>query len=227
MDDSEPGTPNLYRASTAVIRVHEAKRFPGGIIASLSIPWGADKGDDDLGGYHLVWPRDLVEAAGGLLAAGAHQDVPRVLDYLQVTQEADGHWPQNMWLNGSLIGEIGMDAALAGSLGVPTLLVVSCEAGVEEARKLLEKVETFATKKGFSRNCALSLSPLAACDGIRESARRAVEARAGIQPFSVPPPFEVIKEFKYESVADRLGRPFERVGPSKVAVRGEDLFDLI
>ncbi len=92
---------NLYRISTAVIRTHEAKRFPGGIIASLSVPWGATKGDDDLGGYHLIWPRDLVEAAGGLLAAGARQDACRVLTYLQVTQEADGHWAQNAWLDGT------------------------------------------------------------------------------------------------------------------------------
>ena len=45
------------------------------IIASLSIPWGFSKGDDDLGGYHLVWPRDLVETAGGFLAVGAHEHV--------------------------------------------------------------------------------------------------------------------------------------------------------
>ncbi len=48
-----------------------------------------------------MWPRDLVESAGGLLAAGAREDVHRVLHYLQVTQEADGHWPQNMWLDGA------------------------------------------------------------------------------------------------------------------------------
>ncbi|HEX7973984.1 MAG TPA: glucan 1,4-alpha-glucosidase [Anaerolineales bacterium] len=92
---------NVYRASAAVMRIHEAKAFPGGLIASLAIPWGFAKGDDDLGGYHLVWVRDMVEAVGGLLAAGAHGDARRVLRYLQSTQEADGHWPQNMWLDGS------------------------------------------------------------------------------------------------------------------------------
>lgn len=92
---------DLYRNSMAVLRSHEAKSFPGGLIASLSIPWGFAKGDDDLGGYHLAWPRDLVESAGGLLAAGAGEDVLRVLRYLQATQEEDGHWPQNMWLDGS------------------------------------------------------------------------------------------------------------------------------
>lgn len=91
----------LYRTSAAVLRTHESKRFPGGIIASLSIPWGFAKGDEDLGGYHLVWPRDLVETAGGLLAIGAHDEVRRVLHYLESTQDGDGHWPQNMWLDAS------------------------------------------------------------------------------------------------------------------------------
>ena len=98
---SKAHKPDLYQTSAAVLRIHEAKRFPGGLIASLSIPWGFAKGDDDLGGYHLVWPRDLVEMAGGFLAAGAPQEARRVLSYLKVTQEADGHWPQNMWLDGS------------------------------------------------------------------------------------------------------------------------------
>ena len=96
-----PDTQNLYRISAAVLRTHESKSFPGALIASLSIPWGFSRGDDDLGGYHLAWPRDLVESAGGLLALGAHSDARRVLNYLQITQEADGHWPQNLWLDGS------------------------------------------------------------------------------------------------------------------------------
>jgi glucoamylase len=110
---------DLFRVSASVLRIHESARFPGGIIASLSIPWGFSKGDGDLGGYHLVWPRDLVESAGGLLAAGAHHDVRRVLRYLAVTQEADGHWPQNMWLDGEPYWRgIQMDET-----GFPILLV--------------------------------------------------------------------------------------------------------
>ena len=98
--DEKPRERDLYRASMAVLRSHESKDFLGGIIASLSIPWGFNKGDEDLGGYHLIWPRDLVENAGGLLAAGASDDALRVLHYLEATQEADGHWAQNMWLDG-------------------------------------------------------------------------------------------------------------------------------
>jgi glucoamylase len=72
----------------------------GGAVASLSIPWGATRSDDDLGGYHLVWTRDMVEMAGGLLAAGAHESVRDMLAFLRRTQRRDGSWPQNMWLDG-------------------------------------------------------------------------------------------------------------------------------
>ena len=99
LDDSERQN-DLYRSSTAVLRSHESKDFLGGVIASLSIPWGFNKGDEDLGGYHLVWPRDLVETAGALLAAGAVDDAVRVLRYLESTQEAAGNWAQNLWLDG-------------------------------------------------------------------------------------------------------------------------------
>lgn len=92
---------NVYRVSTAVLATHRSAGFPGPVVASLSIPWGFNKGDDDLGGYHLVWPRDLVETAGGFLAAGAPGDALEILSYLRTIQEADGHWPQNAWLDGT------------------------------------------------------------------------------------------------------------------------------
>ncbi len=98
--DAIPTQHDLFRTSMAVMRSHESKDFLGGVIASLSIPWGFNKGDEDLGGYHLIWPRDLVETAGGLLAGGAVSDAIRVLHYLHVTQEEDGHWAQNLWLDG-------------------------------------------------------------------------------------------------------------------------------
>ncbi len=110
---------DLSRISLAVLRTHESKTAPGGLIASLSIPWGFSKGDNDVGGYHLVWSRDMVETAGGLLAAGAHADVRRALSYLQATQQPDGHWSQNMWLDGSAYWDgIQMDET-----ALPILLV--------------------------------------------------------------------------------------------------------
>jgi glucoamylase len=90
----------LFRNSVAIMRMHESFHFSGAVIASLSIPWGNTKGDGDIGGYHVVWPRDLVECSSGFLAFNAQEDALRVMNYLMATQEADGHWPQNMWLEG-------------------------------------------------------------------------------------------------------------------------------
>ncbi|MVA37231.1 glucan 1,4-alpha-glucosidase [Agrobacterium vitis] len=91
---------NMYRVSTAVLAAHRAADRRGAVVASLSIPWGASKGDDDLGGYHLVWPRDLVENAGGFLAAGDWKEAIEILEYLREVQLASGRWPQNLWLDG-------------------------------------------------------------------------------------------------------------------------------
>jgi glucoamylase len=100
LSTKDKGGFDLYRVATAVLKTHESKRFPGGLIASLSLPWGEAKGDGDLGGYHVVWPRDQVEAAGAMLATDNADAARQTLFYLMCTQDADGHWPQNMWLDG-------------------------------------------------------------------------------------------------------------------------------
>jgi glucoamylase len=90
----------LYRRSRELILAHEDKDYAGALIASLSIPWGEAKGDEDLGGYHLVWTRDMVNSATGLMAAGNMTTPLRALIYLACTQQADGGFPQNFWVDG-------------------------------------------------------------------------------------------------------------------------------
>ena len=88
-----------FHTSTMVLRAHQDKTYPGAMVASLSIPWGNTKEERE--GYHLVWPRDLVECAGALLAVGAVREAGNTLRYLRATQLADGHWNQNQWLGGT------------------------------------------------------------------------------------------------------------------------------
>ena len=85
--------------SSMVLRTHRDKTYPGAMTASLSVPWGNSR--DDLGGYHLVWPRDLVQCATALLAFGAEQEARNTLRYLIATQKQDGSWYQNQWLGGT------------------------------------------------------------------------------------------------------------------------------
>ena len=110
---------NLYRTSAMVLKVHRSKAFAGASVASLSVPWGEARGQKDNGGYHLVWPRDLVEESGGFLAAGTHEETKAVLDYLRVTQRRNGGWAQAMWLDGSAYSDgVQLDEA-----ALPILLV--------------------------------------------------------------------------------------------------------
>jgi glucoamylase len=106
--------------SAAVLKIHEDRTYPGAVVASLSVPWGSS--NDTLGGYHLVWSRDAVEAGHGLLVAGQHDDARRMLAYLVATQKPDGHWSQNFFPDGEpfwtgiQLDEVGAPILLATKL---------------------------------------------------------------------------------------------------------------
>ncbi|HEY3369064.1 MAG TPA: glycoside hydrolase family 15 protein [Symbiobacteriaceae bacterium] len=90
----------LYHTSHSLLIAHQDKTYLGAMIASLSIPWGENLGDDGSGGYHLVWTRDMINSATGLLAAGDEATPLKALVYLAASQQADGGFPQNFWING-------------------------------------------------------------------------------------------------------------------------------
>lgn len=92
---------HLYHSSYSLLLAHEDKTYPGAFIASLSIPWGESRGDNDEGGYHYVWTRDMVNTAMGLLAAGNTLAALRALIYLATIQHDDGRFPQNFWIDGT------------------------------------------------------------------------------------------------------------------------------
>ncbi len=91
----------LARVSHNTVLTHEDKTYSGAFIASASIPWGNAKGDDDLGGYHLVWTRDMIQSATAMLACGRVDTALRALVYLACTQHPNGGFSQNFWINGT------------------------------------------------------------------------------------------------------------------------------
>jgi len=144
-DSADP----LVVRSRTVLRVHESISFPGASIASLSIPWGFNKGDDDLGGYHLVWPRDMVEVIGGLLASGASEDALRGLAYLRTTQDADGHWAQNMWLDGTPYwAGVQMDETALPILAVSLARQVGCPVDLAEMWPMVRLAAAYIVRNG-------------------------------------------------------------------------------
>jgi glucan 1,4-alpha-glucosidase len=92
-----------FQMCAMVLKAHEDKTYRGAGVASLTVPWGndADASEPNVGGYHLVWSRDLYQVATAFYAMGDKESADRALNYLlTVQQRKDGSYPQNSWLDG-------------------------------------------------------------------------------------------------------------------------------
>ena len=132
----------LLASSATTLRVSESKLFPGGILASLSVPWGASRIENGLGAYHLVWPRDLVLSSGGFAALDDKDSLLRVLNYLMTTQLENGSWPQNMWLDGSP----NWNGIQLDQVAMPVVLIDICR-----QHNLIEQSQLSRYWKGLKR----------------------------------------------------------------------------
>jgi len=126
-------------------------------------------------------------------------------------------------INGRVVGETGLNAALAGAYGVPVVLVAGDAAVTKEARELLGDIETVAVKEGIARTAARCLHPEVARERIREAAERAMKLT--VSPFVVPPPITVRVVFQRAAHADAAAMipGSERVDGRTVAWTGGDM----
>src|SRR5512139_4064813 len=114
----------------------------------------------------------LDESYAGVLMIGYHAMEGTPGAVLAHTYSPDAY--RAIRVNGRLVGEIALDAAVAGELGVPLLFVASDEKGCNEALSFMPWVETVATKQGFGRTCAHSKHPAVVEEEIYQAVRRAV-----------------------------------------------------
>jgi glucoamylase len=159
----------LMRISHNVILTHEDKTYSGAFIASASIPWGASKGDDDLGGYHLVWTRDMVQSATAMLACERTETARRALVYLACTQRPDGGFSQNFWIDGTAywsgiqLDEVAFPIILAWRLWcVDGLGKFDVFPFVERAAAFLVRYAPITQQERWEENAGYSPSTLAA-----------------------------------------------------------------
>ncbi len=159
----------LSRISHNVILTHEDKTYSGAFIASASIPWGASKSDDDLGGYHLVWTRDMVQSATAILACGRTDTALRALVYLACTQRPDGSFAQNFWIDGTAywtgiqLDEVAFPIILAWRLWkLDALGNFDVFPFVERAAAFLVRYAPVTQQERWEENAGYSPSTLAA-----------------------------------------------------------------
>jgi glucoamylase len=147
-DTSDGG--GMYRLSRCVLLAHEDKVFQGALVASMSIPWGETKGGDaDLGGYHLVWTRDLVQSATALLATGQTGTPLRALIWLAALQRPDGSFPQNSWLNGTAYWSgLQLDEIAAPILLAWRLYKQNAATGLFDPRVMIQRAAAYLILQG-------------------------------------------------------------------------------
>ncbi|MFN8482702.1 MAG: M55 family metallopeptidase [Anaerolineae bacterium] len=152
-------------------KLHPAARLISGSPKPFSMMQGADQGWDVafLVGYH---------AKAGTPDA--------ILDHT---------WSgiiYEVFLNGIEVGEIGLNAALAGWYDVPVALVTGDDKAAAEARELLgEPLSTAVVKYAVGRYAAECLSLETAHAAIRDAARAAVSGPRPM-PFKLAPPYHLV-----------------------------------
>jgi D-amino peptidase len=105
-------------------------------------------------------------------------------------------------LNGRSVGELGLNAALAGVFDVPVVLVSGDSALATEAHDLLgDDVATVIVKEAVGRHAARSLAPAVACRRIREAATKVLK-RKRLKPFTVEAPITLEADFSKTVEAD-------------------------
>jgi len=104
-------------------------------------------------------------------------------------------------LNGRPVGELAINAALAGTYDVPVALVSGDQALAAEARELLgPTIETVVVKQAVGRFAARSVAPAEACRRIREGTIGALGRRHAPLRLSAPIRLEV--DFALTQMAD-------------------------
>jgi len=178
---------NDSHASMANILIEELNPAAQ-LISGSPKPFGMMQGiDPDTNGVFLV---GYHAQSGSAAATLEHTMTGRLVD---------------LQLNGRSVGEMGFNAAMAGSYSVPVLLVTGDEAVAQEARALLGDIETVAVKQGITRSAAQCLHPEVARQRIRQAAERALSLRLKTSPFLVPPPITLRIVFQRAVHADMAG----------------------
>lgn len=154
------------------------------------------------------WPRPLLQMQGSEDPAvdacffiGAHAGAA---DAGFLSHTYHGGAIRALRLNGEDASEGYFNAALAGEMGKPVLLVTGDAAAVEDARRYAPESELCAVKEAVGWRAQCSAKPEDACRSIREAADRALERAGGVAPFSVDCPITVELEMTTVLAAEML-----------------------
>jgi D-amino peptidase len=105
-------------------------------------------------------------------------------------------------LNGTEVGEYGLNAALAGHHGVPVIFISGDQAVAEQARSFIPGVEALSVKEGIGSNAALTLHPEIARERIGGGVVTALGRLKEIRPVKLTEPVTIEIELANSRQAD-------------------------
>ena len=133
---------------------------------------------------------------------------------------------QNIWINNQPVGEIGARVMLAGTFGIPVIMLSGDAAACKEIHGLVPQAECAEVKRGVSRTAAFSLSHPAAVSLIHEKARRAMERLAEFKPYVTSGPVEVKVQLTTKGTASLDPAPgVEQLDERTWVFRGKNLIE--
>jgi D-amino peptidase len=126
-------------------------------------------------------------------------------------------------VNGKACSEALLNAALAGSYGVPVVLITGDRTIVDEVTRDLPWTVGVAVKDAIGFSAVNSLTPRAACEAIRAGAREAMGRVGDARPFVFDSPFELTIETAGVEHADfiELMPGFARIGGRAVRFQSD------
>lgn len=92
---------------------------------------------------------------------------------------------------GRPMGEIGLNAAMAGHMGAPVVLLSGDDAACAEFGDLVPAAVTVAVKQALGQAAAVALHPEEARERLRRAAAEALARRAGVSPLALAGPLDV------------------------------------
>lgn len=103
---------------------------------------------------------------------------------------------------GRSMGEIGLNAAMAGHLGVPVVLLSGDDTASAELSDLVPSAVTVAVKQALGQAAAVALHPEEARERLRRAAAEAITRRAQVSPLTIAGPLDVEVDLYSPSTVD-------------------------
>lgn len=130
-------------------------------------------------------------------------------------------------LNGTNMTEGSWNAAIAGHYGVPVVMMSGDDAAIAEVRKAVGNIEAAETKRSLGFHSALTITPQASYDLIRQRVRSALGRLSQFKPLQVTTPVTVEVSFKNYLPSEVLAYLpiFERTDSHSVRFRAKDMVE--